>query len=279
MNLGDYSKILANNDFHRSNMFSVVIASTPSSKSHELLEKLGGSIFDMLPDFSDFLGINRGVVDDVLKYAIKTGTRKVVDKLGNKVFLIGAMSNRVIQSLLGEFTVGTYILDFFNMAYPTKGLQVYEVGLPENRIGFEMDYNHNAPNIKLTGRENGELVLSFRTDPDCSNLRAMDDWVNSVEDPVTGLRSLPVDVEADIQVNLHDRQGVPHTVMMFQGCIPVAVSRPKLSYEDNNSISTFDVSFAYRVQHIGAVGRQAAIEWLEDRAISGIERVGQAMRI
>ena len=52
------------------------------------------------------------------------------------------------------------------------------------------------------------LVISFRLDDNAANLRAMNDWVNSVEDPITGLRSLPADVEADIQVNLHNREGI-----------------------------------------------------------------------
>lgn len=107
-------------------------------------------------------------------------------------------------------------------------------------------------------------------DSSASNYRAMQDWVNSVEDPVTGLRALPIDVEADIQVNLHNRMGVPHTIMMFNGCVPVGVSAPELTYENNNEITTFDVTFAYRTMQTGAVGEQAAREWIEDKAINAI---------
>lgn len=266
-NLGDYKEIILNKDFHRSNMFSVIFATTPSSKSQELLDAIGGAIYDAIPDFT---GVSRGVVDDVLKYTISMGTRKVVEKMGNKVHLIGAMTNRVVRSILGEFTVGTYLIDFFDMAYPTRGLQVFEVQLPENRLSYETDKNHNAPNIKITGRDLDPLVLTFRLDEKAENLRAMNDWVNAVEDPVTGLRSLPSDVEADIQVNLHDRKGVPNTVLLYHGCIPVGCSKPRLSWEENNTISVFDVTFAYRYTSIGAVGKQAAKEWIEDRAIDAI---------
>lgn len=271
--LGDYRDIVANKDFHRSNMFSVIFATTPSSKSQELLDSMGGAIFDAMPDFTKDMGLERGAVDTALKYAISVGGRKVMDKLGKKVFLIGAMTNRVVKSVLGEFAVGTYLMDFFDMAYPTKGLQIFEVQLPDNRLSFEHDITHNAPNIKIMGRELEPLILSFRLDSDAANLRAMNDWVDSVECPITGLRSLPADVESDIQVNLHDRQGVPHTVIMFQGCIPVGCGKPKLSYDENNSISTFEVTFAYRSMSMGAVGRAAAIEWLEDMTISNIGKV------
>lgn len=277
-NLDDYKDIILNKDYQRNNMFSVIFATQPSSKSQELLDTLGGAIFDAIPDFGGYLGVSRGAVDDVLKYAIGVGTRKLIEKAGKKQFLIGAMTNRVIRTLLGEFSVGTYLMDFFDMAYPTRGLQIYEVQLPENRLGYEHDLTHNAPNIKIMSRELEPLILTFRLDDKALNLRAMNDWINSVEDPITGLRSLPADVEADIQVNLHDRQGVPHSVVMFHGCIPVACSSPKLSYEDNNTISTFDVTFAYRNSNMGSVGRAAGIEWIEDQAIGAIKQAGTDIR-
>lgn len=277
-NLDDYKEIVSKKDYQRNNLFSVIFATTPSSKSQELLDTLGGAIYDAIPDFGGYLGVTRGAVDDVLKYAIGVGTRKLVEKAGKKVFLIGAMTNRVIRTLLGEFSVGTYIMDFFDMAYPTRGLQVFEVQLPENRLGYEHDITHNSPNIKIMGREMEPLVISFRLDDNAANLRAMNDWVNSVEDPITGLRSLPADVEADIQVNLHNREGLPHTVFMFHGCIPIACGRPKLSYDDNNTISTFEVTFVYRDTNIGAVGKEAAKEWIEDQAIIAIGQASTDIR-
>jgi hypothetical protein len=99
------------------------------------------------------------------------------------------------------------------------------------------------------------------------NYRSMNDWVNSVEDPVTGLRALPSSVEADLQINLHARNGLPHSVVLFTGCVPVGVTSPQLSYEDNNQITTFDVIFAYRTMSMGPVELQAAKEWMEDTAI------------
>ena len=84
---------------------------------------------------------------------------------------------------------------------------------------------------------------------------------------------MPQDVEADIQVNLHARNGLPHTAVMFTGCIPVSVSAPELSYDGDNQITTFDVTFAYRVMQAGAVDRQAALEWLESATINGIQSV------
>lgn len=272
-NLNDFNDQVANLDFQRTNLFSVAFATTPSNKTQEILENFGGAVFDMLPTgITDTFGINQGLITDAIKGIAIKGVQQVVNSSGVKKYLLGAMSNRVVQSLLGQFEVGTYVLDWFGMAFPTSGLLVYAVKIPENRLGYEVDRNHNAPNIKITGREYDPLVLSFRMDSTASNYRAMQDWVNSVEDPVTGLRALPVDVEADIQVNLHNRNGMPHTVVMFNGCVPVSVSAPELSYENNNEITTFDVTFAYRVMSTGAVGEEFLRDWAENVAISAIDK-------
>ncbi|QZI93502.1 baseplate tail-tube junction protein [Enterobacteria phage Brandy] len=269
--LNDFNEQAANLDFQRSNLFSVAFATTPSNKTQAILESMGGAVYDIIPNaLNDYFGITRGDYTDALTNLAVQGVRRAVDSSGVKKYLLGAMSSRVVQSLLGQFDVGTYALDWFNMAYKTSGLLVYAVKVPENRLSYEMDRNHNAPNIRITGRDFDPLVLSFRMDSSASNYRAMQDWVNSVEDPVTGLRALPVDVEADIQVNLHNRMGVPHTIMMFNGCVPVGVGAPELTYENNNEITTFDVTFAYRSMQTGAVGEQAAREWIEDKAINAI---------
>lgn len=269
--LNDFNEQAANLDFQRSNLFSVAFATTPSNKTQAILESMGGAVYDIIPNaLNDYFGITRGDYTDALTNLAVQGVRRAVDSSGVKKYLLGAMSSRVVQSLLGQFDVGTYALDWFNLAYKTSGLLVYAVKVPENRLNYEMDRNHNAPNIRITGRDFDPLVLSFRMDSSASNYRAMQDWVNSVEDPVTGLRALPVDVEADIQVNLHNRMGVPHTIMMFNGCVPVGVSAPELTYENNNEITTFDVTFAYRSMQTGAVGEQAAREWIEDKAINAI---------
>ncbi|QEG05495.1 baseplate tail tube initiator [Shigella phage JK32] len=270
--LNDFNEQAANLDFQRSNLFSVAFATVPSSKTQQILENFGGAIHDIIPGkLNDYFGITEGDYTDAVTNLAIHGVRRAVTSSGVKKYLLGAMSSRVVQSLLGQFEVGTYVMDWFNMAYKTSGLMVYAVKVPENRLSYEMDRNHNAPNIRITGRDYDPLILSFRMDASASNYRAMQDWVNSVEDPVTGLRALPVDVEADIQVNLHNRMGVPHTIMMFNGCVPVGVSSPELSYENNNEITTFDVTFAYRTMQTGAVGEQAAREWIEDKAINLIQ--------
>lgn len=271
--LEEFKSQAADIDFQRTNMFSVVFATVPSSKTQALLNDFGGELYNNMGLDGNWLGLTPGEFNQGITSIVTQGTRQVVRKSGVNTFMIGAMTQRVVQSLLGEFTVGTYLLDFFNMAFPTAGLMVYSAKIPENRLSYEMDKFHNAPNIKITGRDLEPLILSFRMDPEASNYRAIQDWVNSVEDPVTGLRGLPQDVECDIQVNLHARNGLPHTVCLFSGALPVACSAPEFTYDGENTIAVFDVTFAYRSMQTGSVGKQAAMDWLEDKTVQKIETI------
>lgn len=266
--LDEFNSQVINADFQRTNMFSLVFATKPNAKTQEFLNNVGNSVADMIPETLDALGVTQGVLAQAITTVITMGSRKIVRKAGVSKFLIGAMTNRVFQSLLGELRVGTQLLDFFNMTFPTSGLMVQAVKIPDNKLNHEMDRLHNSPNIKITGRDFEPLVVTFRMDSAAVNYRSMNDWVNSVEDPITGLRALPAAVEADLQINLHARNGLPHTVVLFTGCVPVGVTSPQMSYEDNNQITTFDVTFAYRSMMLGPVELQAAKEWMEDTAIS-----------
>ncbi|QGZ15787.1 tail tube [Acinetobacter phage vB_AbaM_Apostate] len=268
LTLDEFNSQIANKDFQRTNMFSMHFATRPSSKSQEYIGQLSRKIDDSIASTLDALGVTNENIQNAISTIVTIGTQKVVRKAGVTKVLMGAMTNRVVQSLLGELNVGTYLLEYFDLAFPTSGLLVQSCKIPDNHLNYEMDRQHNAPSVKITGRDYEPLVITFRMDAESANYRAMMDWVNAVEDPITGLRGLPIDVEADIQINLHGRNGYPHTAYIFSGCIPMVVGGPQLSYEDNNQITTFDVTYAYRSVQVGAVGLNEAKEWMENSAIS-----------
>ncbi len=271
LTLEEFNSQVANMDFQRTNMFSMHFATKPSSKSQTYLSTLSSSNSDTIKSTLNSLGVTNENIQNALVSVITIGTQKIVRKAGVSTVLLGAMTSRVVQSLLGALPVGTFLLDYFNSAFPTSGLMVQSCKIPDNHINFEMDRLHNAPNIKLMGRDFEPLVITFRMDSEAANWRAMNDWVNAVENPINGLRALPVDVEADIQINLHNRNGYPHTAYVFTGCVPVIIGGPQISYEDNNQISVFDMTFAYRSVSVGAVSEAAAKEWMEDTTVDIIK--------
>lgn len=279
MTLSEFKNSLDSDDFQRSNMFSVIFSSSPSSNTQKALSSVGGMIYSNLSLDNNWLGLRPGEFTQGITSILTAGTQKIVRSSGISKYLIGAMTNRTVQSLLGEFSVGTSVLDFFNMAFPTTGLMIYRVKIPDSKYSYEVDKTFNAPNMRSTSRDFEPVVISFRMDEKALNYRAMTDWVNSVIDPVTNLRGLPGDVEADLQVNLHNRKGLPHTVAMFNGVIPVSVGTPEMSFEDNNSIMTFDVTFFYRKMSIGSVGTQAVLDWLQDKADTAISGINANMSL
>lgn len=291
LSLDLYAERSANFDFQRSNMFSMVIASYPTSQSAQSLKQLENERYrtinkDTIHD--NPLIVNGGfgggaIVDEALRQQVKWGMNKLQSWLGRKLYTkmgeaaynelryyIGALSPRLLQSLLGEYKTGQMLLDFFaflqdgeNTPVFSPKLGAYAVKLPDYRINHEIDRNYNAPNIKYGARDLDPLVVSFRMNPDCSNYVAMIEWMNAIDDPVTGLRALPSEIESSIQITLHDRMGVPNIVNVFYGCVPVNVTSPQLSYEEDGTITTFDVTFAYRYTMIGPISEQDKREYME----------------
>lgn len=273
ISLAEFKTKTGDFDFQRNNMFSVVIAVAPTSKAEMSLNGLNMPTYESGPSWLNGYiggfgggignnGIDPNLLQDIgsmVTNLIRTGTNRYLQKHdGTRKVLFGAMSSRLGKSLLGDFEVGTMLLDFLgvdggNSTTYSPSLNAFSCKIPEARLGHEVDRNYRAPGIKITQRDLDPFSMQLRMNPDASNFTAMNDWINSIDDPVTGYRALPADVECDIQVTLHDRMGIPHTIVMINGAIPVGVGTPELTYEATGEISTFEVQFAYRYIQIGAV--------------------------
>lgn len=260
--LSEFNAQILNNDFQRTNMFSVYFATKPKSKSQEYLGAASSDQEDdSIQGTLDVFGATSSNIQKAIASVITMGAKQIVRQSGVKKYVMGAMSNRVVSSLMGDMKVGAETMEYFDTKMAQVGLLVQSCKIPDNHLNHEMDRQYNSPNIKIMGRDFEPFILTFRMDSKSQNFRAFNDWVNAVEDPVTGLRGLPIDIESDIQVNLHDRKGIPHTVYFMHGCIPVVVGGPQVSYEDNNQITTFDVTFAYRNISVGGITEAQAKEW------------------
>ena len=145
---------------------------------------------------------------------------------------------------------GQLLSEFRDEMMYNMGLSIMGVNLPGKSIGYEYVYNGGVPQIRFTRPENGELSLTFRTDSEARNLKIFNEWISAIRDDVTGQYAFIDEVTSTIQVNLHDRDGSPHTTYVFQKCLPVKISNSELSYENNNEIWTFTVDFAYKTSWV-----------------------------
>lgn len=160
--------------------------------------------------------------------------------------IMGALSPRLITSLFGDSVYGQLLTEFRDKMMYNMGLSIVGVQLPGKTLGYEYVYNGGVPQIRFTRPENGELSLTFRVDSEARNLKVFNEWMSAIRDDITGQFAFIDEVSSAIQVNLHNRDGVPHSTYIFQKCLPVKVSSPELSYENNNEIWTFTVDFAYK---------------------------------
>ena len=266
--LDDFRRNVGDLDFQRNNKFSVIFSSSPTDKAGDVLERLGGMIFNNVPVDNNFFSSNN-LIGNAINSTISTGVNRVVQRSGIKKIVIGATNNRLVQSILGEFYFGQEIIKFFSLNEGDRGLLVESVDLPSFNVGYEMNFMYNSPIPRIKNREYEPLNITFRTDADARNLNAMIEWNQSVKDPKTNLTAYPEHVDSTIQINLHDRNGIPHTTYVFEGCIPMVVKDNGYSHQAMNDISRFSVTFAYRSVFVGKVPFDKALEWLQTRTIQG----------
>ena len=252
---------MANRDFQRSNLFSVVFATSPASR---ILDSTIGSIRDTLIDGTmssinannpnEFMNAITGGVSKLFSYTVD----KAIMSLNKTGFskIMGALSPRLISSLFGDSVYGQLLTEFRDKMMYNMGLSIVGVQLPGKTLGYEYVYNAGTPQIRFTRPENGELSLTFRVDSEARNLKVFNEWLSAIRDDITGQYAFIDEVSSAIQVNLHNRDGVPHSTYVFQKCIPVKVSSPELSYETNNEIWTFTVDFAYKTGWLIAADKE-----------------------
>lgn len=238
---------MANKDFQRNNLFSVVFATSPASR---ILDSTIGGIFDGAMNSinpnnpNEFLNAITGGVSKLFSYTVD----KAIMSLNKTGFskIMGALSPRLVTSLFGDSVYGQLLTEFRDKMMYNMGLSILSVQLPGKTLGYEYVYNGGTPQIRFTRPENGELSLTFRVDAEARNLKVFNEWLSAIRDDVSGQYAFIDEVTSAIQVNLHNRDGVPHSTYVFQKCLPVKVSSPELSYESNNEIWTFTVDFAYK---------------------------------
>lgn len=274
-NYADFANNVSNLDFQRTNRFSVLFSLNPNNRASDIVTSLGGigMIFNGAPLGANLLGDN--IFNDLLNHTIEYGANKLINQTGIKKLVIGAMNNRLVESLLGEFGIGQALIDFFGLNLADRGLWIESVTIPPHALEYEMDTSYKAPNIRIKGRTYELLTMKFRMDSMSNNYRAFVEWNQSIKDPVNQLVAFPDEVQADIQVNLHDRNGIPHSTHVFNGCVPISVQEGEdLDYESFNEVKTFVVTFAYRTHFTGKVPMENALEWLASRGVDSL--IGKA---
>lgn len=269
-----YINNVSNQDYQRTNLFSVAICDGPGKRQVSTFDGLITPLFQgtWVQDFGNSIGFGlqdmAGFVDNEINSAID----KAIRRSTTAQQIMAAMDSRIVTSLLGGLgTEGQVYLDYFSgssfMEYSVKGVK-----LPETSINASYKLNENfGYSISLGERNNGQLVVTFRRGlgpmnielkNGADNYQVWQEYVNAVTDQ-EGLSYFFDDVYCNVQVNEHDRNGLPHTVHVFDGCIPISVGELNYDWDSTGEIQTFDVVFMFKRRSMGRVGQAARIEWGE----------------
>jgi len=102
--------------------------------------------------------------------------------------------------------------------------------------------------LKMAGdRTFAEWTVTIINDTDFTVRNAMERWMNGINahSANTGLTA-PIAYEADLKVEQLDRDGSSIKEYLFRGAFPTDLSAIDLSYENNDTIEEFTVTFQYQ---------------------------------
>lgn len=127
--------------------------------------------------------------------------------------------------------------------------------IPASNLG-----NFNVPyfgrQVKYAGdRTFEDWTVTIINDEDFLVRNAMEAWSNSINSHDSNTRALPSDYKSNGIITQYSKNGDPLRTYVFEGMYPVTVSDIAMSWETNDAIEEFTVTFAYDFWRVeGATG-------------------------
>lgn len=276
MNLDIFNSSIVNMDFQRTNMFTVAIGSGPGSKYVNSFENFINPLFGntWVDDIGSSIGFGISNLSAVVDNEINTKLDGIFNRSTTGSKIMAAMQSKVVQSFLGELNVGQSCLDYFNSTISVDN-SVKAVKIPETQVMHQYQWNDSGPRQHKIGRRaDNYFTITFRRILGPKNIELRDgsdnyivwqEYVNMVKDQ-DNLRFMADDIECTVQINELDRSGIPHTAHLFEGCIPIQVGELNFDYDENNTIQTFEVTFAFTTHYPARVGEVARADYIEQFA-------------
>lgn len=217
-------------DLGRANLFKVEFPQKigRAMQSTKNDDSLGGSIF-------------RSITDAV--------TKEVLSRSEPLRHITGFFSPEIIRAVgLGD------MLDKF-LQYPYDlGMYVKDVEVPGRILNTTDVTFDQIPHGIVIGGEYELMNMQFITTPSQKERQFFLDWMNMACSPDTNKIGFYDSYIANIVIKFINRKGEMASITEVAEAYPVNVGPMSLSYENNNQLATFDVSFKFRK----AVTKQAS---------------------
>lgn len=166
--------------------------------------------------------------------------------------IYGIFQPGMVDTVFGQLMSGDLqmLTDYAKMQ--ETNIQVNNISLPGQEINYEIEDNHRLKSVSAQGRAEQKFQVTFKNFSSNRDYVYFKKWVDSVVDEY-GYQNFLEDIETNIVVYTHDRNGQPTSVHYLYGCVPVQIQPLEFNY-DQPDISTFTVDFQVRSHKVNNVG-------------------------
>lgn len=168
-------------------------------------------------------------------------TKEVLSRVAPLRRLSGFYSPQILRAIgLGD------MLDKY-LQYPYDlGMYVRTVQVPGRTLNTVDTNQDQVVHSMVNGSEFEPFSISFITTPSQKERQFFLDWMNLANNLDTNKFAFYDDYVANIVVKQYDRQGNIASVTEIADAFPSRVSEMSMSYDSNNELATFDVTFKYK---------------------------------
>lgn len=155
----------------------------------------------------------------------------------------GAVSTFITTSWAGDLMS----TDFSDKTGLT--LFVRRVNIPGTQIETKEYLSDRTPIDMPITYKNSPLKISFMCDPTYKHRQYFEEWMHAVINPVSMTAGFYDEFISNIKIKTFDVTGNIRSIMELTECYPVDVSDIELSYDEESSVVTFDVTFTYKLKY------------------------------
>jgi hypothetical protein len=151
------------------------------------------------------------------------------------------------RSALFQVQITNPILGVADFKVP---FMVKTAAIPESSTGV-IPVPYFGRIIKYGGdRTFGAWPVTIINDEDFAVRNAMEAWSNAINSHITNFRSSPFDYKAQAQVTQYGKDGSVLREYTFEGLFPISISTIDLSWQAQDQIEEFGVTFEYDLWRI-----------------------------
>lgn len=207
-------------DLGRTNLFKVEFPQKIGTRSGSTGGIFGSSIF-------------RSITDAV--------TKEVLSRVEPARYLTGFFSPEIIRAIgLGD------MLDKY-LQYPYDlGMYVKAIAVPGRTLTTADTVQDQILHSMVNGSEFEPFVCTFIMTPSQKERQFFLDWMNKANNMNSNKYGFYDDYVANIVVKYYNRQGNMTSICEIAEAFPIKVSELMLSYETNNELASFDVTFKFK---------------------------------